>query len=237
MNTLLPVTLLISTCLLLSACGGAEDAPANETSTNVVSANDVEPSKPFANDATPVDEPEIGTDVEDVIDTQAASAEDAATKDYRDVLWDDLLPEDFQPEKILARYQQEIQDAPEGSVEERVLFDKVMTEFNNAGANDELNGVKVRIPGYVAPLDTNGDMVGDFLLVPYYGSCIHSPPPPAHQTVMINPQAGKSINLRDTYRPVWVIGELTVENIETDLAPASYQIRNAVVKPYRQPIN
>ncbi len=238
------LTSLIILCMLLAACGGSDEPTANRaTSSNVVVADEnYTPTQPFEadKDAPPIPEgaPALGTDIADVIKADAvdkAPADDKETA-YQDVLWDDLVPEGFQPDKILARYQARIQEANEGSAEERELYKQVMGEFNNAGANQALNGKKIRIPGYVAPLDTNGEMVGDFLLVPYYGSCIHSPPPPAHQTVMVNPSIGNSVALEDTYLPVWVTGEITVEKVDTKLATAGYQIKNAKVELYSAPI-
>ena len=112
-----------------------------------------------------------------------------------------------------------------------------MGELNSAGPNLSLKGKKVRIPGFVSPLDTNGEFVGDFLLVPYYRSCIHSPPPPINQTVMVSPGEGKSISLSKISKPVWVVGEIQVDQITTDLATAGYQIRNAQIEAYIQPVN
>lgn len=189
---------MIMTSLLLTACGSSDDGSAQSQTVDTAVAGISQAG----------DEPAIGTAVVDVIAKQGGTAETSEAKDYNDILWDDLLPPDFNPEAILERYQDEILAAPEGSMEERILFDKVMGEINSAGANKAMDQMRVRVPGYVAPLETNGDMVGDFLLVPYYGSCIHAPPPPMHQTVLVNPQVGKSINLRQTYRPVWVTGTI-----------------------------
>lgn len=221
MKYLIKTTPLLVSLVLLSAC----DRPAENTTTEA--AKTVEETQV-------IKEPALGTDVSDVVKRpEVLDGEAAQAKDYQELKWDDLLPEGYQPEKILARYQEEIDNAAEGSKEERELYAKVMGEFNNAGTNDSLSGKKVRIPGYVAPLDTNGDMVNDFLLVPYYGSCIHTPPPPAHQTVMVSPQKGVPLN--SIYKPVWVVGELIVDQIDTDLATAGYQIKNASVEFYVQP--
>jgi len=227
MKQLRNITLLLALCLWLSACS---DAGQSNTSTSGGMASDIASQLPLNENS-----PTLGTAVVDVIDT--TSAPKSAAQDFQDVLWDDLVPEGFHPETIFNRYKDQIEAAPEGSKEERVLYDKVMAEYNSVGANPLLNGKKVRIPGYIAPLDIQGNKIGDFLLVPYYGSCIHSPPPPAHQTVLVNPDANKNISLDDTYRPVWVIGEIEVEEVETSLAKASYQIKNAQVTPYVQPIH
>jgi hypothetical protein len=110
-------------------------------------------------------------------------------------------------------------------------------EFNQAPPNLKLSGKTVKIPGFVSPLDQNDGMVGDFLLVPYFGSCIHSPPPPVNQTVLVNPQEGKGISLSKIRRPVWVVGEMKVERNTTDLAEAAYRIENARIEPYHEEQN
>lgn len=91
--------------------------------------------------------------------------------------------------------------------------------------------------GFLSPLDNNNGMVGDFLLVPYFGSCIHSPPPPVNQTVLVVPQEGKSIAMSKIRRPVWVIGEMKVERSTTDLAEAAYRIENARLEEYSEDVN
>jgi hypothetical protein len=215
------ITLLLLGCVLLAACGGEPEKQAE---------------KPIE---TPTEKPiELGTDIASIIEADVKPEPlKMADTDAQELKWDDLVPEDFKPEKVMAKYQQEITDAAEGSKEERDLYEKIMGELNNAEPNFALNGKKVRIPGFVSPLDTNGDVVGDFLLVPYYGSCIHSPPPPVNQTVMVSPGEGKSISLSKIRRPVWVVGELEVDEITTDLAKAGYQIKNAQIEPYTQPVN
>ncbi|PWQ93132.1 DUF3299 domain-containing protein [Leucothrix arctica] len=212
------IPLLLSGLLLASCGAGSSDA-----------------DKPLVSKIDP-DVIELGTDIKAVVKQPSkAERESAATSEFKELSWDDLVPPDFRPEKIMAKYQAEIQAAKEGSEEERVLYDKVMAEFNSAGGNAELRGKTIRIPGFVAPLENDGETVVEFLLVPYYGSCIHSPPPPANQTVMVSPIKGKSITLDQTYRPVWVVGEMEVGDVETDLALAGYQIKNARVEPYVQP--
>ena len=68
---------------------------------------------------------------------------------------------------------------------------------------------QVRIPGYVIPLEIDGMDVTEFLLVPYAGACIHTPPPPANQIIHVRPSA--SFRVRRLFAPVWVSGRLSVE--------------------------
>ena len=212
---------LILSFLLLAACGGKTD----DQSAKPIEKIDKEAIA-------------LGTDIKDVIKKEVKPESPAPkTADAQQLNWEDLVPEDFRSENVAAKYQQEIQDAKEGSKEERELFKKIMGELNDAGPNLALNGKKVRIPGFVSPLDNNGEVVGDFLLVPYFGSCIHSPPPPVNQTVMVSPEEGKSVPLSTISRPVWVVGELEAKEVTTDLATAGYQIKNAEIEPYEQPVN
>ena len=69
-----------------------------------------------------------------------------------------------------------------------------------------MNGRLVRIPGYVLPLELTGTRVQEFLLVPYVGACIHTPPPPANQ--MVHVRAPDGFRSEGLYAPVWVEGTL-----------------------------
>ncbi|MGB1007610.1 MAG: DUF3299 domain-containing protein, partial [Thalassobaculaceae bacterium] len=57
----------------------------------------------------------------------------------------------------------------------------------NAQTVGALDGQTVRLPGFVLPLTENGAAGDEFLLVPYVGACIHSPPPPPNQMVLVVP--------------------------------------------------
>ncbi len=187
-----------------------------------------------ATNSLPENAPAIGTDIKDVIQPAPAAetASTEATTEINNIMWEDLVPEGFRPDAIIAKYRSQIDAIEEGSPEEIELFTKIKNEFNRAPTDATLAGKTVKIPGFVSPLDENNGVVGEFLLVPYFGSCIHSPPPPINQTVLVKPQEGKSIPMSDIYQPVWVIGEIKVEPVTTDLAQAGYQIENARLEMY-----
>ena len=73
--------------------------------------------------------------------------------------------------------------------------------------NAEVVGSKHRIPGYITPIEMDGTKVTKFFLVPSAGACIHTPPPPANQLVLIDFPEG--IELVSLMTPVWVEGQLT----------------------------
>jgi uncharacterized protein len=73
----------------------------------------------------------------------------------------------------------------------------------------ELDGRQVRIPGYLLPLEFEGTSIKEFLLVPYVGACIHTPPPPANQIIHV--KADEAFSAQGLFTPVWVTGKLSTE--------------------------
>lgn len=92
-----------------------------------------------------------------------------------------------------------------------------------------LDGRKILLGGYPVPLETNqkGDFV-EFFLVPYPGACIHVPPPPPNQIVLV--RYPKGIDLSDIYAPLWIEGTLRVEVSSNDLADSAYTIEAHTVE-------
>lgn len=64
------------------------------------------------------------------------------------------------------------------------LLAKLRDEADKAPVVKALDGKKVRIAGFTVTLERNDQGVTEFLLVPYYGACIHTPPP-ANQIVHV----------------------------------------------------
>ena len=79
-------------------------------------------------------------------------------------------------------------------------------EANNSKLVETLDGKNVRIPGYVLPTEFSGSKVVEFLLVPYVGACVHTPPPPANQMVHVKVDGG--FNSEGLFAPVWVTGQI-----------------------------
>jgi uncharacterized protein len=86
----------------------------------------------------------------------------------------------------------------------------------------ELNGKRVKLGGYVVPLDFDATKVTEFLLVPFVGACIHVPPPPANQIVYV--KAPKGVAIKGQFDPVYVTGILTTEGQFTGLADTGYSL-------------
>lgn len=87
----------------------------------------------------------------------------------------------------------------------------------------EMDQQKIKIGGYPVPIesDANGRYT-QFFLVPYAGACIHVPPPPPNQIILVNYPAG--VDLSDIYQPLWIEGLLRVSQTSNELADASYEL-------------
>ncbi|MGA6097983.1 DUF3299 domain-containing protein [Stutzerimonas marianensis] len=108
----------------------------------------------------------------------------------------------------------------EGGLKQGAGLPEVMYSAKTVPA---LAGREVRLGGYPVPLETDAKgRATEFFLVPYPGACIHVPPPPPNQIVMVRYPAG--IQLDDIYAPLWVDGTLAIEPVSNDLADAAYAI-------------
>lgn len=95
-----------------------------------------------------------------------------------------------------------------------------------------LDGQQVRIPGFMVPLEDGADGVTEFLLVPTYGACIHTPPPPPNQIVYAKMPKGKYASI-DIWNPVWIEGELQIRSYDSPYGEVGYQMVVQSVKPYK----
>ena len=154
---------------------------------------------------------------------------------YREILWDGLIPADFTADAIMAKYQEQLTAMEDGSPEASDLFAKMQGEFNNAPVNEVIDETLIRLPGFIAPLEYTDDLITEFLLVPYFGACIHTPPPPANQTVLVKTAEGQGIKIEESYNPIWVMGKVTAEATKTQLAAAGYYMQEAIIEPYTNP--
>lgn len=107
-------------------------------------------------------------------------------------------------------------------------------DYANGKATDtlkKLEGRMVRIPGFVVPLDDFQEEGAEFLLVPYYGACVHTPPPPPNQIVMVGMTGKKAIKM-NLFDAVWLSGRLKISSVESPYGTVGYQLEGMKVEPY-----
>jgi hypothetical protein len=159
----------------------------------------------------------------------ALSASDAP----RQLEWDDLMPADWD---LLAQLNK-LRGGPEGAIEDgSPQADAIMRKFISAGQSapviPELDGQRVKIPGFVVPLDFEDKSLKEFLLVPYFGACIHVPPPPANQVVYV--KTAKAHEFAGLYDPVWVTGTLRTQAHLNDVGNAGYTLEAVTIEAYKE---
>lgn len=98
------------------------------------------------------------------------------------------------------------------------------------GVRTELNGSEVKIPGFVIPLEGDANTVTEFLLVPYFGACIHVPPPPPNQIVYVKFPKGAPV--QELWDIVYVVGKLKTEMTSLELAETGYMIEGESIEAY-----
>lgn len=182
-------------------------------------------------------EPEVGDripepDLEDSNRLAAAGAEANAlmSRGVREIGWEELMPEG-EEERLAQLYQQQMALLYSGGpVAEGSAADQ-MIQIGTFNTVKELNETKVRIPGYTVPFEYGANAeITEFLLVPYYGACLHAPPPPPNQTVFAMTE--EPIKLRNLAQAVWIEGTMYTQTQESELADAAYTIRVDKVETY-----
>ena len=148
----------------------------------------------------------------------------------RTITWDALVPAGWDPFKDFKDMNFQMLD--DGDPRAGAMLKKMRDVWDNAPVNGALVGQTVRIPGFVVPLEDSKDGLKEFLLVPYFGACVHSPPPPANQIVHVLPKSpAKGLRSMDA---VWIIGTLTTGRTDSYMGAASYRIEATGVAPYTE---
>ena len=155
----------------------------------------------------------------------------SAQDEVRTLEWEELMPKGWDPavelELLLGDFEQ---DLPDDDVRAEELYDAYLSAARLAPVISELDGQRVRIPGFVVPLDFEGTETSEFLLVPYFGACIHVPPPPANQIVYV--KALESYPLDALFDPVWVTGVISTQAYQNEVGDAGYTMQATLVEPY-----
>ncbi|MCX7896375.1 MAG: DUF3299 domain-containing protein [Rhodocyclaceae bacterium] len=142
--------------------------------------------------------------------------------------WSALTPAGWQPAKALAGV--DLSALSDNDPRAKALLQSLRDEFERAPVAKEWEGKRVRIAGFVVTLERNDKGVTEFLLVPYYGACIHMPPPPANQIIHVLPK--EPLAFETAIFPVYVKGVLRIAQTHTSEGMAGYRIASAEVEPY-----
>jgi hypothetical protein len=137
------------------------------------------------------------------------------------ITWTDLLPEDA------------FDFIPEGGVTVDMWKDSdflIALEKSGLSTVQELNGVNIRLTGFMVPLDVDfgeAETVSEFVLVPSAGMCMHVPPPPPNQMLLVKLNA--PVKIRSMYQPVGINGTITINPPAEDAFGSVYVVEAELV--------
>jgi len=134
----------------------------------------------------------------------------------------DDIAENSQEDQLNAQFKNKTNSQSDDPYQQALMSTQVISALNN---------VPVRIPTFIVPLEFDDNQrVTQFFMVPYFGACIHEPPPPPNQTIFVNyPQGFKLESLTEPY---WVSGILKTSLVENDMAIAAYSMEVKIFEPY-----
>lgn len=174
--------------------------------------------------------------------TLAWSAEADA---YRSLIWIDLLPDEdlralLNPPAILHV------GGEDGSVKQQSLRrddngdflapedDPFQLALESTNVRPELDGQRVQISGFIVPVEYNEEeLVTEFFLVPYFGACIHVPPPPPNQLLYVTfPEGVQVPSIFDGYT---ISGLLRTQITDNAMALSAYRLDAAIIELYVEP--
>ena len=147
----------------------------------------------------------------------------------RTIKWEDLIPAGWDP--LAALRGLDLARLDDADPRAQKILDEIKKAWDKAPPNRQLHGQRIRIPGFVVSLEGGPNEVREFLLVPYFGACIHVPPPPANQ--VIHAVAKKPVKIR-TMDAVWATGRLEVVRSDTPFGAATYVMQVEHVAPYNE---
>lgn len=151
-----------------------------------------------------------------------------ASAGYKEKTWDDLMPKNWDPMAPLKGLK--LDNLKDGDPRAIEALEKIRAAWNNAPIEPTLDGERIRIPGFVIPLERAGNKVSEFLLVPYFGACIHTPPPPSNQIIHV--RTSKPLANMRTMDTMWVSGVMHAGKIDTEMGQAGYQLKAEWITPY-----
>jgi hypothetical protein len=158
----------------------------------------------------------------------APPAQDSRAADVRTLDWKDLVPPEFNPNQLLKKYYADVATLKDSDPRAARLAEGLRKAWESAPVVETLNNQMVRLSGFLVTLEGDGTAVSEFLLVPFFGACIHVPPPPSNQIVLVRT---KPFKVRQMFQTVAVTGRLRTEHVRNDLASAAYVIEATHVEP------
>lgn len=165
----------------------------------------------------------------------------AYAEQARELTWENLVPQGWDPNSVFNQYSDDqLTEMTEDQF--NILQEQAQALLDAAPTVDKLDGEQIKIPGFILPLEFDGTKIKEFLLVPYYGACVHTPPPPANQ--VIHAKLEEEFTMTEIFEPVWISGKLNIKQSQATLGESgisqslqvdtSYTMDVEQVEPYTE---
>lgn len=162
----------------------------------------------------------------------SAPAFSGDAQSYEEIDWTELMPaEDLSALLNRPAFLDDIADGSAqdslDSFQQRQLEDEQAQQYQAALSSTRViqgfDGKAIRIPGFIVPLAQNEDKeVTRFFIVPYFGACLHMPPPPPNQILYVESEQG--IALENLYDPYWFEGVVSIEQKVDAIGTSAYSL-------------
>jgi uncharacterized protein len=145
--------------------------------------------------------------------------------------WKHLVPAGYDPSELMRNYQKEVSTLKDNDPRAERAAERLRRAWENAPVVESLNNKTVKLAGFLVTLEGDGKAVSEFLLVPYFGACIHVPPP-SNQVVLVR-IGNRPLKVNQMFDMVSVTGRLRTERARNELASASYIIEATQVEVHK----
>jgi hypothetical protein len=157
----------------------------------------------------------------------------ASAAEVQVIEWKHLVPPGWDPSDLVLRYRRQVARMKDDDPRAQQLAEDLRKAWEAAPVVESLNNKTVKLSGFLVSLEADGKTVSEFLLVPFFGACLHVPPPPSNQIVLVR-ATRTPIKLGPMFQHVSVTGRLRTEPARHELASASYLIEATKVDPAGQ---
>ena len=148
----------------------------------------------------------------------------ALAKEPQELIWDNRIP--YKQDKVESALKDPSKDL------DMLINEDPYTYLDFTQPVKELDGRYVKLPGFIVPLESdNPGSLKEFLLVPYYGACIHTPPPPPNQIVYVT--FDKAVDIESLYDPYWIVGTISTKPYMSGIADAVYRLSGERLEEYK----
>lgn len=153
----------------------------------------------------------------------------SAPSAYREIQWDELIPKDWDPTADFKDL--DLSRLTDSDPRAQEALEKMRAMWEAAPVETSLDGKAIRLAGFVIPLERKGDVVSELLLVPYFGACIHTPPPPANQTIhVVLAKPASDLKMMDAF---WINGTLGIARGDSGVGVYGYRIKADSLERYQ----